>query len=102
MTIRLLPQPSAEGYVLLEGSDLLLPGQLVRLSDAGKAAHPSTDANRPGVVVRRARDGRHIWVLWDGLKRPYLYLDRDVARLVQGAARRHRAAQRRARTSARG
>ena len=36
---------------------------------------------RKGTVVKVARDGRHLWVLWDGLKVPKLVLDAYLQRV---------------------
>ena len=75
------PQPSPVGYVLLDGSDLLRPGDRVRLSDSGRRVRWASDARRRGTVVRRARDGRHIWILWDGRKKSDLCLDSHLKRV---------------------
>src|SRR5918996_4162777 len=93
MTMALTPfDPSASGYILFDGADLLLPRHRVRLSEIGQRARAASAADRAGTVIRRARDGRHVWVLWDGLKRASLCLDTHLKRisLAEATTRRPR------------
>jgi hypothetical protein len=59
----------------------LIKGHRVQLSEEGRDTLSLTPPERKGTVVKVARDGRHLWVLWDGLKVPKLVLDAYLQRV---------------------
>ena len=93
MAVGVRYQTSLAGYVLFDGSDRLLPGDAVRLSEAGRSLHSGSDPERVGKVIRQARDGRHVWVRWHGRTSPHLCLDAHLRRVPLRSRRAPRGSQ---------
>ena len=59
----------------------LTEGNRVQLSEEGWSVLRLSRCVRKGTVEKVARDGRHLWVLWDGLRCPKLVLDTYLQRV---------------------
>ena len=59
----------------------LIAGNRVQLGEEGRNVLRLSNRDRRGTVVKVARDGRHVWVLWDGLKSPQLVFDAYLQRV---------------------
>ena len=59
----------------------LIRGTRVQLSAEGRSVLRLSNRERRGTVVKVARDGRHLWVLWDCLKGPQLVFDTYLQRV---------------------
>ena len=59
----------------------LIAGNRVQLGEEGRSVLRLSNRDRRGTVVKVARDGRHVWVLWDGLKSPQLVFDAYLQRV---------------------
>ena len=59
----------------------LIAGNRVQLGEEGRNVLRLSNRDRRGTVVKVARDGRHVWVRWDGLKSPQLVFDAYLQRV---------------------
>jgi hypothetical protein len=59
----------------------LTEGNRVQLSEEGRNVLRLSRWERKGTVAKVARNGRHLWVLWDGLRCPKLVLDAYLQRV---------------------
>jgi hypothetical protein len=73
--------PMAIGFLPHVRVPAFIPGDRVRLGEDGRQIRASSDPARVGTVVKLARDGRHLWVRWDGTGRPQLFFEGYLERV---------------------
>ena len=71
----------AIGFLPHVRDNAFIPGDRVCLGEDGRRIRARSDPDRAGTVVKLARDGRHLWVRWDGTKSTQLFFEGYLKRV---------------------